>query len=310
VPTRRPRSSSRSLRGSRGRHRDARAPARSAARTVSAAALGRAVEARARELGASVVGLAPVERWGEHGEVPEPYRPAAIWPQARTVVTFGVPMLLPIIDSTPSINHQELYDTANRLLDDVGYRLSVWLTDRGHPSFSLPRDGYGSLEVLLEKPFAAFSHVMAAKYAGLGTIGLAHNLVTPEYGPRLRLASIFTTAALPGSPVRTDDCCNGCRVCERLCPVGALEHRDDALIGRYDKAACTRHHITLRGEKHWPCGICVKVCPVGADRALSGSYTTRQYLQEKAAIAADPDDPRYRGLVHLRRHGSSGDRIA
>ena len=272
--------------------------------------LRRTVLRRARALGASVVGFAPVGRWAEHGEVPEAYRPDSIWPPARTVVTFGVPMLLPIIDSTPSINYQELYNTANRLLDDLGYRLSVWLTDRGHPSFFLPRDGYGSLEVLLAKPFAAFSHVMSAKYAGMGTIGLSHNIITPEYGPRLRLGSIFTTAALPGAPVRTDDACNGCRVCERLCPAGALEHRDDALIGKFDKAACTRHHITLRGEKHWPCGICVKVCPVGQDRKVYGSYTTKQYLEEKGAIEADPDDPRYRALVHLRRHGSLGDRIS
>jgi epoxyqueuosine reductase QueG len=257
-----------------------------------------------------VVGFAPVERWAEFGEVPEAYRPSTIWPAARTVVTFGVPMLLPIIDSTPSINYTELYNTANRLLDDVGYRLSVWLTDRGHPSFFLPRDGYGSLEILLQKPFAAFSHVMSAKYAGMGTIGLSHNILTPEYGPRIRLASIFTTAAFPGDPVRTEDECSGCRVCERLCPVGALEHRDEVLIGKYDKEACTRHHITLRAEKHFPCGICVKVCPVGADRKVYDSYTTREYLDEKAAIAANPGDPRYRGLVHLRRHGSAGDRSA
>jgi epoxyqueuosine reductase QueG len=288
----------------------ARVARSSAARGAAAAKLKAEIARRGRDLGASVIGFAPVSRWAEANEVPPTYRPDAIWSQARTVVTFGVPMLLPIIDSTPSINYQELYNTANRLLDDVGYRLSVWLTDRGHPSFFLPRDGYGSLEVLLDKPFAAFSHVMSAKYAGMGTIGLSHNIITREYGPRLRLASVFTAAEMPGAPVQTDDVCNGCRVCERLCPVGALEHRDDVLIGKYDKAACTRHHITLRGEKHWPCGICVKVCPAGDDRKVYPSYTTRQYLDEKAAIEADPEDPRYRRLVHMRRHGSSGDRIA
>lgn len=287
-----------------------RSAARTAGRREDARGLRRAVAAKARELGASVVGFAPVDRWAEHAEVPEPYRPGAIWPLARTVVTFGVPMQLPIIDSTPSINYTELYNTANRLLDDVGYRLSVWLTDRGHASFFLPRDGYGSLDILLEKPFAAFSHVMSGKYAGMGTIGLSHCLVTPEYGPRLRLASIFTAAALPGDPVRTEDVCSGCQLCARLCPARALEHSDDGLVGVYDKAACTRHHQTLRAEKRFPCGICVKVCPAGADRQAYGSFTTHQYLEEREAIARNPDDPRYRGLVHLRRHGSGGDRLA
>jgi epoxyqueuosine reductase len=97
------------------------------------------IERRARELGASLVGFAPVARWADAGEVPEPYRPTAIWPGARTVVTFGVPMLLPVIDSTPSINYQEMYDASNRLLDDLGYRLAVWLSDRGHASVFLRR---------------------------------------------------------------------------------------------------------------------------------------------------------------------------
>ncbi len=283
--------------------------ARSTARHPGAI-LQQRILGQARTLGASLVGVAPVGRWAEDGIVPEPYRPDRIWPQARSVITFAVPILLPIIDSTPSINYQEQYNTANRQLDDLGYRLSVWLNDRGHGSFFLPRDGYGSLEVLLQRPFAAFSHVMSAKYAGLGTIGLSHNLVTPQYGPRVRFGSVFTAAALPGSPLLAAEQCDGCRVCERLCPVGALKHRDDRVVGDMDKEACTRHHVTLRAEKHFPCGVCVKVCPIGADRALFGGYATKGYAEERAAIESNPDDPRYAGLVHLRRHGSSGTRLA
>lgn len=276
----------------------------------AAAELGAEVAHRARDLGASLVGFAPVERWAQAGEVPEAYRPSALWAQARTVVTFGVPMLLPVIDSTPSINYQEMYDTSNRLLDDLGYRLAVWLSDRGHASVFLPRDGYGSLEILLDNPFGSFSHTMAAKYAGLGTLGLHHSLITPEYGPRVRLGSIFTAAALPGDPLPAEELCNGCRVCERLCPAGALRRADGEVVGHLDKDACTRHHILLREEKRWPCGVCVKVCPVGADRQVFEGLGTRAYREERAAIARDPDDPRYRALVHLRRHGSGGDRIS
>ena len=64
------------------------------------------VTAEARRLGADLVGFAPVGRWAEYGEVPPGYRPQAIWPGARTVVVVAVPMLLPIIESTPSINYQ------------------------------------------------------------------------------------------------------------------------------------------------------------------------------------------------------------
>ncbi|WP_242393285.1 4Fe-4S binding protein [Anaeromyxobacter oryzisoli] len=307
------RSSERRQRRSREAARVANAPgarAREAHAARPGARLAAQIERRARALGASLVGFAPVARWAEAGEVPEAYRPTALWPAARTVVTFGVPMLLPVIDSTPSINYQEMYDASNRLLDDLGYRLAVWLSDRGHASVFLPRDGYGSLEVLLENPFGSFSHAMAGKYAGLGTIGLHHSLITPEYGPRVRLGSIFTAAELPGDGGITEELCNGCRLCERLCPAGALRRADGEVVGHLDKDACTRHHMVLRDEKRWPCGVCVKVCPIGADRKVFQGLDARAYREERTAIARNPDDPRYRALVHLRRHGSRGDRIA
>jgi epoxyqueuosine reductase len=282
----------------------------SAPKPRPAAALKPRVARQARRLGATLVGFAPVERWDDAGEVPAPYRPRAVWPQARTAIVVGVPMLLPVIETTPSIHYQELYDTSNRLLDDLGYRLAVWLGEKGHPSLFLPRDGYGSLEILLENPFAAFSHVMAAKYAGLGTIGLSHNLLVPEYGPRVRLQTVLTSAELPGDALLEDDLCNGCDVCVKLCPADALRARPGEVIGDLDKDACTRHHIALKKDSCWPCGVCVKVCPVGADRTAYGARSVKPYLDEKEALSRDPHDPRFQRLVHLRRHGSGGGRIA
>lgn len=289
-----------------GSARQAKLPLRTAPRSKLAQAVAREV----KRLGASVVGFAPVGRWAEHGEVPEPYRPQAIWPPARTVIAFGVPMLLPVIDSTPSINYQEMYDTSNRLLDDIGYRLAVWLGERGHAGVFVPRDGYGSLEVLLKNPFGSFSHTYAAKYAGLGTVGLSRNLLVPRWGPRIRLGSVFTAADLPGDPALAVELCNSCGICERLCPAGAIRKRPGEILGDLDKDACTRHHIELKKETRWPCGVCAKVCPIGADRRLFDARNVKRYVEERPALEKDPADPRYAPLVHLRRHGSAGDRIA
>ena len=104
--------------------------------------------------------------------------------------------------------------------------------------------------------------------------------------------------------------CNRCRVCERACPTGAIRARTDSVVGDLDKDACTHHHIELRDERRWPCGICAKVCSVGADRRLYDSRGVKRYLDERAALERDPEDPRYRSVVHLRRHGSGGTRIA
>jgi epoxyqueuosine reductase len=277
---------------------------------VDPAFLKRHVARRARSLGATLVGVAPASRWDEHVEVPRGYRPRDLWERAESVVVLGIPILLPVIDSTPSIHYQEMYDTTNRLLDGIAYQLAVHLTERGHAAICLPRDGYGGLDVLLENPFAFFSHVMAAKYAGLGALGLSHNLVTPEYGPRVRLVSLFTEAPLPPDAMTEQDPCGGCDACVRACPVTALAQRPGEVVGDLDKDACTRHHQVLKAEARWPCGVCVKVCPIGEDRRVYGQRSIRPHLEERAALHANPSDPRYARLVHIRRHGSRGDRIA
>ena len=260
------------------------------------------------QLGAELVGFAPVSRWHNVEGMKPGYSPVDILPGAKTVIVFGVPMTLPIIDSTPSINYQEMYDTSNRLLDEIGYRLANWLNARGLASLSLPRDGYASLEAFLKNPDGCFSHVIAGVYAGLGTIGLSHNLLVPAYGPRVRLNSVITTLELPGDKLQAKALCPKCKLCEKTCPAKAITPRKDGVVGDLDRDACTQHHIVLRDEGHWPCGVCCKVCPVGVDREQFVSYTRKQYLAEPLAIAEDPADPVYARLTHLRRHGSKKDR--
>lgn len=264
---------------------------------------------KARQLGADLVGFAPVSRWAERGEVAPEYRPEAIWSPARSVIVLGVPMLLPILESTPSINYTVMYDTTNVLLDQIGYRLALELNALGHASIFMPRDGYGSLEILKKRMPACFSQVWAGRYAGLGTIGHSHNLLNPKYGPRVRYVSVLTTAELPGDPLIEQDLCNGCKLCGKLCPSKALKPVRGKLIAEMDTIACTEFHQVLLQEKRWPCGICAKVCPVGEDRKLYQRTRVGSYVKEREAILNNPEDPLYKHLVHLRLHGSDGDRI-
>jgi len=261
----------------------------------------------ARKLGADLIGFAPVSRWVEYDEVQPAYRPQAIWSKAETVIVLGVPMLLPIIESTPSINYQVMYEATNGVLDEAAYRLAVYLNNLGHASVFMPRDGYGSLDILLKKMPACFSQVFAGKYAGLGTIGYSHNLINPKYGPRARYVSVLTQAKLKGDAVIAGDLCKKCEVCKRLCPTQAFTTRPDSIIAEMDTISCTKYHQKLADENRWPCGVCAKVCPIGDDRKLYDSRNIGVYLEEREAIRQDSNDPRFRHLVHLRTHGADGD---
>ena len=260
-----------------------------------------------RDGGVDLVGFAPVERWDKAGEVPPDFRPIAIWPMARTVIVLGLEMPLPIVETTPSPVHMEMYKTANAELDRLAYGLTRYLNRSGQASFFFPRDGFGSMRALRENNRAAFSHVMAAKYAGLGTVGASHCLLTPEFGPRVRFVSVFTSAVLSPDPTVGKELCIKCEACAKCCPKKAIRMRSDRIIGDYDDQACLGMAEELVARRCFPCGICTKVCPIGEDRSRYGQKgAMKKYLREAEALAANPDDPEYRSWTHLRTYGAAG----
>lgn len=260
----------------------------------------------AKERDADLVGFAPVERWDEYGEVPVEFRPRSIWPLARTVIVLGMSMPLPIVETTPSVPHMELYKTVNQALDKLAYDLTRYLNRLGHASFYFTHDGFGSVQALREHNLAAFGHVTAAKYAGLGTIGMSHCLLTPEFGPRVRFVSVFTAAEMPPDPVITGTLCVECGLCVKCCPKQALSVQEGQMPAVYDKTACLDMGEELTKKRCYPCGVCVKVCPVGEDRRLyQGKGMGKKYLKEREILAQDPDAPDYRSWSHVRKYGTS-----
>jgi len=257
-----------------------------------------------RDRSVDLVGFAPVKRWDEAKEVPPDFRPQAIWAPAKTVIVMGLAMLLPVVETTPSVVHMELYKTVNQELDQLAYDLTRYLNRLGHPSFFFPRDGFGSMKALRENNRAAFSHVMAAKYAGLGTIGASHCLLTPEFGPRVRFVSVFTAAELPPDAMIKKELCIKCEACAKCCPKKAIRMRQDRVIGDYDSAACLEMAEELTARRSYPCGICTKVCPIGKDRSLyKQKGAIKKYLREAEALAENPEDPEYKSWTHLRKYG-------
>jgi epoxyqueuosine reductase QueG len=110
-----------------------------------------AVKKKSMQLDIPLMGVAPADRWDVarfDPWVPPEFRPQGIWPEVRSVIVLGLPVELPVLETTPSIFYHELYNTVNRLLDDSAYRIATMLNEMGHPSIFVPRDGYGGLDVL------------------------------------------------------------------------------------------------------------------------------------------------------------------
>ena len=266
------------------------------------------IKRKARSLGAVLVGFTNASRYEEYyPDSPTVYHPSRIWPEAKSVIVLAVPMPLPILETTPSINYQELYTTSNIMLDRMAYELALFLDQKGYPAIWAPRDGYSDLKFLLDNAMSSFSHVIAGYLAGLGTIGWNHCLLTREYGPRVRLVSVLTTAELPPDEVQKKDLCLHCNMCHDFCPVNALTGDRKAPVAQMDMNQCTIRHQDLKEQGNWPCGICTKVCPVGLDRMRYQRENLSLYKQEQAG------NPKHNEIInawnHVRSFGSKSNKI-
>lgn len=258
------------------------------------------IRRKCAEMGIPMVGFAPPSRWDDppfHPWVPEEFRPRAIFPETRSVIVLGVPVTLPVVETAPSIAYHVLYETTNRLLDQSAYIISNYLNEKGHASMFIPRDGYGHLTVLKERPIAFFSHRHAAYLSGLGTFGINNVLLTKEYGPRVRFGAVFTAAEIESDPIMEENLCIQCMRCVEVCPAKALSGRDYPQETT-DKKACAVENMRLVEKYIHPCGLCIKVCPVGDDRRLFGREDVTIYDEEDAR-----HEKLHRAWRHVRNYG-------
>ncbi len=253
-----------------------------------------------QELGAEFIGFAAVDRWGEFADVPVAGYPQTIWPWAKTVIVFGVPLWLPIIEAAPNVWGREQVIVTSKLLEKVAYRLRLFLNSKGYQTVSV--SGYNNRDSAESE--AVFSNVWAGYYAGLGTVGWNHALLTREYGPRVQLKSVFTELELVSDSVLTEEFCTNCLYCQKICPVQALRSERTSAYAVVDQTACQQHKKRLQTAFCDPCGSCLKVCPVGEDRQLFQSNNFNKYFVEQEILARNPQAEEYQDWVHIRNYGS------
>lgn len=234
------------------------------------------ISEHARSLGAALIGYAPAGRWEEFGDICADFHPGNIWPLTKTVIVLAVPSLLPVVETKISHLYTAQYHNTNGLLDEIAYRLAAFLNRSGNAAIPVCRDGYGP-GILQKKPVAAFSHVWAGYYAGLGTIGWNHTLITREFGPRHRLVSVFTALELRGDAMISQELCSKCRLCEKICSGMAFSGNKKDRFAHMDKFRCMARK---KESPYLHCGFCLKVCPVGKDRELYGNKNVRKYFGE------------------------------
>ncbi len=267
------------------------------------------IKAKARALGADLVGIADGRIMDRYPPDPrDPRRPRDITEHdgERAIVlakhyTVGTTRLKRW-DERHKYYNDELTLT---LLEEASLELVYWLEDQGYPAIVIPPthvdpwryqgDPEAHLSTIL-----SLSH--AAVEAGLGTLGLNLQLLTPEYGPRVILTAVLSSPPVePDRKMETALCLGpSCGRCLKTCPGDVVGHwqRDWPACDRYrsphgfaqlaehigriiDEPDAALQKKALRSETSfnlWQsilrgsgvvtgCRRCQDVCPVGADYA-------------------------------------------
>ncbi|MBU1230645.1 MAG: 4Fe-4S dicluster domain-containing protein [Proteobacteria bacterium] len=224
-----------------------------------------ALKRLARTWGASLVGVADVERL--RGIETEP---ADLLSGFTRAVSLAVRLSDPVLDAIvdrPTPLYAQHYQKVNALLDELALRASLAIQAAGSRALPLP----ASQLLDAERLTSYLSHKAVAVAAGLGWQGKSLLVVTPQYGPRVRLVTVLTDHGLtPDAPLKNR--CGSCAACAEACPAGAIRgastdshyaSREEALFFERCRTKVLDEFAKLPHITGGICGVCVSACPFG-----------------------------------------------
>lgn len=188
-----------------------------------------------------------------------------IYPSAVSWAIPIPPEIMVGVRNGPTRSYAWIYAETNSHINTIAQSLAEAIRQQGylgHPVAASDRTDTVNIR-------GDFPHKTAATLAGLGWIGRHCQLVTRQYGPWVRLGTVFTDMPLRHGTPKGRGFCGKCRICVDACPAGALRGNmwfpgiDRAEI--LDVVACDQWKKTHYYEFHkgHNCGICSAVCPYG-----------------------------------------------
>jgi len=234
--------------------------------------ISRMIKRIAKFLGASLVGVCELDRRWLYSDycnvpgiqVPDPSMPdveqgpVEISEEYKYAIVMAFEMDYQAIRYTPTSIGAAASGRGYSEMAYTTYLLAHYILSLGYKAIPMGNDTACSIPIAID--------------AGLGELSRMGFLITPEYGPRVRISKIFTDLPLtPDQPIDFGvwEFCSRCEKCAVNCPGQAI---------MYGEATATIHNICNReGLLRWPinvekclgfitsngaaCSTCIRVCP-------------------------------------------------
>ncbi|MDA8339164.1 MAG: 4Fe-4S dicluster domain-containing protein [Nitrospiraceae bacterium] len=218
-----------------------------------------------RASGADLVGIADLEPF-KQGWTVMPQDLLEPYTSAISIAMHVNDDIINAISDGPTPEYAQHYRSVNASLDKIASRLVQYIIDKGFNAMAIP----ASHIVDENNLFGNISHKAVARMAGIGWQGKSLLIISPEFGPRIRLATVLTNMPLEADqPLKNR--CGRCMECAKACPASAIKNAstESHYESRDEAIHLEKCHGKLCEFKARPnvgaliCGVCIKVCPFG-----------------------------------------------
>lgn len=208
----------------------------------------------AKELGADLCGIAPVERFTD---APAGFHPCDVLPECKSVIVIAKKFLNSTLFANSTIPYSVVRNELSSKLNQMVISLAEILEKKGFIAIPVSTLGPVEYDALEDRWRGVISLKHAAVYAGLGKMGKNSLLINDKYGNMLWLSAVLVSQELqPDDIAEYQPCPQECRLCIESCPVNALDENP------MNQKKCYIHAFKNTGEEmRITCFNCRKICP-------------------------------------------------
>ncbi|MCW3985824.1 MAG: reductive dehalogenase [Candidatus Bathyarchaeota archaeon] len=230
------------------------------------------IKRAAKLFGASLVGICNLNRNWVYADVDIPKK-------FENVIVMAVEMDADGIATSPAVSAAAATGVGYSKMSFIAACMGEFIRNLGYKAIQCGNDTALSVPLAID--------------AGLGELGRNGLLITPQYGPRVRLCKVITDFPLEADKsieFGVKEFCKKCKLCAKYCETGAISMDDEPSF----ETACQSNNP---GALKWyvnveqcylfwykngtDCSTCIKVCPYNVASAGKVNVSPEEFWQLK-----------------------------